>query len=182
MKRMTASTDRTRPPENDGLTHCPDCQALVPETDGPTHPYIGANPGCWGIYGEVLAREYGDHPKFQNVHRLTVDAYAVQHPGKPERRSIQSINVHLVALYLMLEKRMTPTQVTQAMGRLIEECAESFEWLEPPAELGKVKVTSVWLAETPEEHARTVQVWARSCWDAWSAHHPRIAALAERVL
>lgn len=26
---------------------CPGCGALVPSSDGPTHPYLGASPGCW---------------------------------------------------------------------------------------------------------------------------------------
>ena len=73
---------------------CAGCGALVPVTDGPTHPYIGASPGCWAIYGEVLAREYGEYA-YPPVHRLTVDAYAAQHPGVPSRRSIQSVAIHL---------------------------------------------------------------------------------------
>jgi hypothetical protein len=42
------------------------------------------------VYGEMLAREYGD-PAYFRVHQLTVDTYAVQHPGPRERRAIQSV-------------------------------------------------------------------------------------------
>ncbi|MCK6557732.1 hypothetical protein HUU39_19040 [candidate division KSB1 bacterium] len=31
---------------------CSGCQALVPDIDGPSHPNLGASPGCWVIYGE----------------------------------------------------------------------------------------------------------------------------------
>ena len=82
---------------------CPDCGALTPDVDGPTHPYVGASVGCWAMYGEVLAKEYGEY-RYPSVHRLTVDAYSVQHPGTPSRRSIQSVAVHLVSLYLVLER------------------------------------------------------------------------------
>jgi hypothetical protein len=50
------------------------------------HPYIGSASGCWLLYSEVLAREYGDL-RYAPAHQLTVDVYAVQHPGVPERRS-----------------------------------------------------------------------------------------------
>lgn len=66
---------------------CIGCGAAVPSTDGPTHAYIGASPGCWACYGQVLTKEYSDY-RFAPVHRLTVDTYAVQHPGKPERRAM----------------------------------------------------------------------------------------------
>ena len=49
-------------------------------SDGPTHPYYGCSPACWARYGEVLAREFQD-PAYFGLHQLTVDAYAVQHPG-----------------------------------------------------------------------------------------------------
>ncbi len=61
---------------------CFSCGALVPATDGTTHDHMLSSPGCWAIYGEVLAREY-ERPAYMADHRLTVDAYAVQHPGEP---------------------------------------------------------------------------------------------------
>ena len=73
---------------------CIGCGALVPQQDGPTHRYMESSPGCWAIYCEVLAQEYSDIA-FATAHRLTVDAYAVQHPGTPSPQSIQSIGVHL---------------------------------------------------------------------------------------
>ena len=75
---------------------------MVPNQSGPTHRYMESLPGCWAIYGEVLAREYSDLA-YAAVHRLTVDAYAVQHPGQPSPQSIQSVGVHLLRLCLILE-------------------------------------------------------------------------------
>ena len=82
---------------------CPGCGALVPDTPGPTHRYIGAPGAVLGALREVLAREYSDF-RYASVHQLTVDSYAAQHPGEPSRQSIQSVAVHLISLHLMLER------------------------------------------------------------------------------
>src|SRR2546426_1032303 len=97
---------------------CVGCGALVPAVDGPIHPYIGASPGCWRTYGEVLAREYGEYA-YPAVHRLTVDAYAAQHPGVPGRRSSQSVAVHLMSLCLVLEQGLEPGAATRAIGHIM---------------------------------------------------------------
>ncbi len=77
-----------RPRLRPDLVPCVGCHALVADTDGPTHPYFGASPGCWASYA---------------AWPLAVDAYAVQHPGLPERRASQSVWVHLVSLCLIVE-------------------------------------------------------------------------------
>lgn len=86
---------------------CRGCGALVPDTEGPTHRYLGASPGCWAVYGEILEKEYSDY-RYWRAHRFTVDAYAVQHPGESSPPAIQSVAVHLISLYLMLEKTRRP--------------------------------------------------------------------------
>lgn len=73
------------------LISCMWCSGAFPEVAGPTHKYMQSTPGCWAAFGRVLAREYGDQRYFA-VHRLTVDAYAIQHPGIPSRQSIQSVS------------------------------------------------------------------------------------------
>jgi hypothetical protein len=65
---------------------CIGCHALFPDVDGPVHRYMESSPGCWASYGEVLVREYTE-PSYFGVHRLTVDAYAVQHPGVRRRKA-----------------------------------------------------------------------------------------------
>src|SRR5687768_12382269 len=102
MSRPEVSAGGGSPPRR---RPCAGCGALVPDSDGPTHAYIGASPGCWAVFGEVTAREYGDY-RYASTHRFTVDVYAAQHPGPPERRSIQSVAVHLISLHLALEKGM----------------------------------------------------------------------------
>lgn len=64
---------------------CIGCGALVEDLAGKPHKYIGASQECWNLYGEVLAKEYGEYNYPQLTHRLTVDTYAIQHPGEPIR-------------------------------------------------------------------------------------------------
>ena len=151
------------------LRPCPGCGALVPDIDGPTHRYLGASPGCWAVYGEVLEKEYGDY-RYWPVHRLTVDAYAVQHPGKPSPQTIQSVAVHLISLYLVLEEARSLDEAMEAMQQATTR-KQHFAWLEPPASLGEVTVVYVRDAKNPAEHTERVREWASSTWEAWSPHH-----------
>ncbi len=154
------------------LVPCFSCGALVPEREGPTHAYMLSSPGCWAVYGVLLARDYGEYG-YPAVHRLSVDAYAVQHPGKPERRSIQSVVVHLIGLYFSLERGLPSAQVTKAIGRAMQ-FGDRFVWLEPPVSMGPITVVDAANAEGLEEYQRMAKEWARSAWEAWSKYHGQV--------
>ena len=143
---------------------------MVPASDQPTHPYIGASPGCWALYGKVLEKEYADYPLYAPVHRLTVDVYAVQHPGTPSRRSIQSVAVHLIRLHLQLERGLPHDKANEAMIQ-ISSRSDPFFWLNPPTSLGHLTVLDVLEAIDPEDHIERVRRWAESAWEAWTPHH-----------
>lgn len=159
------------------LRPCGGCGALVPEIEGPTHRYLGASPGCWAVYGEVLGKEYSDY-RYWRAHRFTVDAYAVQHPGEPSPQTVQSVAVHLISLHLVLEKTRSPEEATKAMQQATTH-KQRFTWLEPPASPGEVTVLYVRDAESPEEHVERAGEWARSAWEAWSGHHDTIRRWAD---
>jgi len=54
------------------------------------------------------------------IHRLTVDCYAAQHPTKENnQKSAQSVNVHLVSIYLIMKKNYTAQQATKKINELI---------------------------------------------------------------
>ena len=89
--------------EHPELKACVGCGALVPDTEGPTHRYIGASPGCWVAYGRLSENEASDF-RYMRHPQLTVDAYFAQHPGEPSPQSIRSVAVHLVGLHLQLER------------------------------------------------------------------------------
>ncbi len=156
---------------------CYGCQALVPDIDGPIHPYIGAAPGCWAIYGEVLAREYGEY-RYPAVHRLTVDAYAAQHPGVLSRQSIQSVAIHLISLFLMIERGFDSDQATEAIRRTLKQ-RDRFVWLEPPALREDMTILDVHRAGNVEEHATLVRKWSAAVWAAWAPHHTAVARWAK---
>jgi len=146
------------------------CHAEFEKTDGPTHEYLESTPSCWAAFGEVLAREYENGPLFAAAHRYTVDAYAVQHPGKPERRQIQSVWVHLVALYALFEENCPPRVAKKRMERLANK-KDELEWLDPPDFSNTPNVISVLNTTTDEEHVAVAKAWAQSLWEAWYTKH-----------
>jgi hypothetical protein len=161
------------------LIKCYGCGALVKDILGEPHKYIGASAGCWEIYGKILAKEYGEYGYPETTHRLTVDTYAIQHPGKPSRQSIQSVNTHLISLYLVLEKRLDGVQATQAIGRVLEH-ASDFVWLEPPVPNGQITVLDVIKARDISEHQELVEQWAKDVWNAWSVYHNLVQRMVSK--
>ena len=157
-------------------TVCIGCGGLVPKVEGPTHPYMESSPGCWHVYGEVLSREYSD-PAFRAVHRLTVDSYAVQHPGRPSPQALQSVCLHLMSLYLVLERGLAVAYATRVMGAATR-AKERFFWLTPPASLGVVTVSDVVGVATPLQHEERVRAWAQAAWTAWAEHHATVRGWA----
>ncbi len=151
---------------------CFSCGGLYPNIEGPVHRYMSSSPGCWSIYGEVLAREYSDRAYFE-VHRLTVDAYAVQHPGSKDRQSIHSVGVHLARLCLFLEHGLSPDKANEAMLE-IGKNKQSFFYLNPPKSLGSITASDVYAVDSVEKHRAMVREWAQCAWDAWEIHHATI--------
>ena len=54
------------------------------------------------------------------LRRLVTDAYMVQHPGVPERRSIQSVCAHLVALCLVVEHDLPTDRLSAILQRVVD--------------------------------------------------------------
>jgi len=155
------------------LEKCPGCGAEFPPFSGATHPYMLSSARCWAAFGAVLAREYSD-PGLFDVHRLSVDAYAVQHPGNQSSRpALQSVGLHLARLTLQLERGLSPERANAAMVQLAEYKAR-FHWLEPPGSLGTITVAQVSPLLEPAAHAAAVRAWARAALDAWQPHRPTI--------
>lgn len=162
---------------------CYGCGALVSDAPGKPHKYLGTVWGCWEVFGEVLAREYevGFVSGLGVTHRLTVDAYALQHPGTPGRQTIQSMNVHLASLYMLLERGLGWSDVTNGIRRSLGAASE-FLWLEPPVPNGAMTVLDVAAARDMEEHKELAERWARGVWQAWSKHHDHVREFARRNL
>lgn len=154
------------------LIPCPGCGGRFRDVDGPVHRYMESSPGCWAAYGQVLAREYSAR-SLADIHRLSVDAYAAQHPGRPSPQSMKSVGVHLIRLCLNVERGFDVRESNRVMVAA-SKVKDRFDWLPPPASLGSITVANVAGAESVEEHRRTVRAWAASVWEAWAEHQETI--------
>ena len=161
---------------------CPGCGAVVPVVleVRDDHLYVGASPGCFAAYADLLGRELSDR-SLAGTHMLTVDIYMAQHPGVPGRQSSQSVWVHLVGLCLTLEHGFDGPASARAKARLAAPDAR-FDWLEPPSTLGTTTVLDVLATTDAAEHASAVRSWAEQVWEAWAAHHGAIRRRATELL
>jgi hypothetical protein len=141
------------------------------------NPYHGS-PECWSVFGEVLAREFGDAVLFARVHQLGVDAYAAQHAGGAHRD--KSVCVHLVGLHLALVDGVPPRLVPPRLQALVAAAPAWPHW-PPPAAGGGPTVADVALAATQRAHVDATHAWARAVWASWAPRHAAIAALARRA-
>ena len=163
-----------------GGAPCPGCGVVLPEYDGPVHPYIGANAACWALYGELLAHEYAELG-YPQCHRITVDAYAAQHPGKRGRRTIQSVATHLTGLYLVLERGLDGPAATAMKNRVLA-AEPDFKWLHPPGQGDALTVQDVLEMRHEIQHCDAVEAWGRSVWETWALHHDAVRDWVEAVL
>lgn len=163
---------------------CFSCHAPVADEDGPTHPYMESAPGCWKLYGEVLARQHATGRDASATNQIIVDTYAVQHPGRPGRKAIQSVNIHLISLYCQLEQGLAGPQAVELIRRTVENEAtkKALVWLEPPDFTGTGNVAEVVRAEARQTYVAAVQRWGNSVWEAWkSKHFQTIRNLAQQA-
>ena len=157
---------------------CPGCGAVFEMQDGPTHRYMISTVGCWQHFGEHLAAEYAD-PALLPTHRLSVDTYAVQHPGDGSRQAIQSVGLHLARLMFQLESPMRPTETNDVMLRLSPRKA-TLRQLERP-ERFTMTIADVARFSGTSRHAEVVRAWAESAWNDWRQHHDYIRTWAGRT-
>jgi hypothetical protein len=151
---------------------CRGCGEDFPEADGPTHQYVLSSPGCWKAYGHVLAREYQNR-NYWPLHRMTVDAYAVQHRGVDTPQARNSVAIHLSRLCVMLQAGWPMEKANAAMVEITARKMR-YPWLVPPENRGALTIRHVLNARTPAEHLAAVDAWAHSTWDAWAEHHEAV--------
>jgi Family of unknown function (DUF5946) len=149
---------------------CPGCGERLPESHGATHPYVGASSACWTRFAHVNATL----PPATPLRRLVTDAYMVQHPGVPERRAIQSVGVHLVALCLVLDHGLPPEKLSSALQRIVAR-PPAWRWLDPPVPNGSSTITEVGRAAETGDTRVAVEAYVRGVWQAWAAHHDTVA-------
>jgi hypothetical protein len=166
--------------ERTNVVACAGCRGLVPGEDGPIHRYMTASPGCWRIYTELGAGSMPAAPRSG----LTVDAYAVTHPGVPGPQSTPSVWIHLVTLCLVLERGWPVDQVIR-LRRVGADAFDRWPWLDRPDSMGEVTVVDVGRAVESRDAARAaelVEAWIDAAWGAWSDHHPAVRARADDLV
>lgn len=158
------------------MGRCPGCGGAFEAETGPVHAYMTSSPACWAAFGRILAAEYSD-PGLMTVHRLSVDAFAVQHPGDGSRRAIQSVGLHLARLYVQLERDASPDESHAFMLRAAARKAELPE-LPPPPVFETTAADVAPLAGTAG-HEAAVRRWALNAWRSYVHVHDLIRGWAE---
>jgi hypothetical protein len=134
---------------------CQDCGAVAAQ----------GKAGCLKLFEEILAREFSDY-RYGRIHRLTVDAYALQHPDA-YMRSGKSFAAHLTGMCAGIEYENTLT-VNQAVQK----------WLSTNPKIEKP-------AQIPEQRGNLTITYIHSAADGGRAYQtcPRVGARClERVV
>jgi len=146
---------------------CPECGARG----------VGGRDGCNTIFQEVVGREFSQVELFR-VHRLTVDAYSLQHPGQ-YMKSNKSAAAHLVGMCWSLEGDGGPG-VSRALSGWLDGTPQIPDLPRAPGgRRGSRTVVDVYLAETSEGHLAAVEDWAADVWAAWGPYHDVARRLLE---
>jgi hypothetical protein len=107
------------------------------------------------------------------THRLTVDTYAVQHPGSDRsRRQIQSVGLHLARLCVQLASPLPPRQTNDVMLGFSRH-KSTLVFLDPPARFS-LTIADVAAHAGGPDHATKVRDWATATWNDWAPHHSYI--------
>ena len=138
---------------------CPSCGAVV----------AGGAAGCQTLADELLARDFSDALYFA-VHRLSIDAYSVQHPER-YCAGRHGLVAHLGGLCSILEGGASPAVGDPALQRWLSG-GPQVEHPTPPAFRGAVTVLEAHHASDPASYAAAVRRWAESAWEAYAELQP----------
>jgi len=154
------------------MERCPGCGAMLAAADGPVHAYMTSSPGCFARFNALLAAEY-QSAALRGVNRLTVDAWAVQHPGSAgDGRAVRSVGLHLARLMLQLENPRPPRETNAVMLDFARHKA-TLRPLVPPSAFAITAADVAPFAGTSLHEAK-VRGWAAAAWRDWSAAHAYI--------
>lgn len=138
--------------------HCPDCGSRE----------VASLEACQELFTQAGAREFAD-PAYFPAHRLTVDAYCLQHPDV-YMKSSKSAAAHLALMCWSMEygeSRNAPHVLKQWL-----DGPRTYPRVTPPPPLqrGTLTVRHVLAAEDAEEYLTRAREWATSAWHAWREH------------
>ena len=137
---------------------CHECGTRVPQ----------GRTGCQRLFDEVVAREFGYY-RGGKIHRLTVDAYRLQHPEE-YMQSGKSFVAHLTGLCAAIE-----FEDSLEVIRVVQKWLSRNPVIDRPTLLpdrrGNLTIIYIHSAANAEEHTKRVREWAHSVWSAWAEHH-----------
>ena len=127
----------------------------------------GGTAGCQALADACWAREFG-HVLYFRVHRMSVDAYALQHPDR-YCASAKSLAAHLAGLCCAFE-HPGERALLDSLQRWLSgnPSLDKPPW---PAWRGALTVASVDVEAGPEAYGAAVERWARCTWEAWAPLH-----------
>ena len=128
--------------------------------------------GCNALFQEVVGREFS-RPELFQVHRLTVDAYSLQHPAR-YMKSAKSAVAHLTGMCWAMEGEDDPS-VSVALSRFLNG-NPTFVRPEPspqPGRRGALTILDLHSAPDSVAHIQLVKKWAASAWASWAEHHDK---------
>ena len=164
------------------LETCVSCGAMLPAIPaGAVHRYMTSSASCWAAFNALSMLENGAFAA------LTVDAFAVHHPGTPSPQTIQSVAIHLMVLHGVLERgfessqalwlRLRPGRPSQIPKH------DRFHWLTPPELTSGITAADVIAATSLLERSDRLEMWVKEVYGLWSARHgAQIAAWFERFV
>lgn len=153
-----------------GFEACPECGA-----EG-----VSGAEECNRLFQEVVGREFSQ-PELFPVHRLTVDAYSLQHPER-YMKSAKSAVAHLTGMCWAMEGQDDPS-ISNALSRFLDGTPE----LTRPEPVprggfrGELTIADVHSAGDSEQHIQRVKEWARSVWESWALHHGKAREWVEEA-
>ena len=125
------------------------------------------SPSCPELFDQLIARDFSDF-RYGRVHRLAVDCYALQHPGR-YCSSAKSLMAHLAGLCIALECE-SGLAAYQALQRSLNG-NPPLARPAVPAFRGSLTIAHVQGACAPGSYASAVKEWAGSVWQAYSGLH-----------
>jgi len=138
---------------------CPECGALGVDDTG----------SCDALFKEVVGWEFSQ-PELFGVHRLTVDAYCLQHPAQ-YMKSSKSAAAHLAGMCWSLEYG-GGASVSRSLSRWLDGPADLPRVAPPPPHArGSLTVRDVHDLGGAPDHVSRVKEWAQDVWSDWAVGH-----------
>ena len=122
---------------------------------------------CKEMFEAVLVKEYSDY-RYVRVHRLTIDAYSLQHP-QIYMKSPKSFAAHLTGMSCAIEYDNDPNLL-----RILQKWLNGRKELSKPAmlsSLGNLTIAHIIKAKDGGEHIGLVKEWAIEVWKAYQVYH-----------